>query len=72
MSRPRIEVGDYITFTAATRSDCKKARRKVTGIDHLGRPLVRYHGWSGFIVGAFPTDKIHKVEKMGAAPVRGK
>lgn len=49
--RPRhIAVGDSITFKAATRSHYKTATRKVVGVDHEGRPLVRYHGWSNFIV----------------------
>lgn len=58
-----IEIGDRITFTACTRSDNRKATRKVVGFDHLGRPEVRYHGWSNFVVGAFATDKIHSVTK---------
>jgi hypothetical protein len=49
--RPRkLNVGDSITFKAATRSDCKLATRKVVGIDEFGRPMVRYHGWSNFVV----------------------
>lgn len=49
--RPRkIAIGDSITFRAATRSHDRRASRKVVGIDHEGRPLVRYHGWSNFIV----------------------
>lgn len=48
--RPRARVGDYIVFKAATRHSYRKARRKVTGFDTLGRCLVRYAGWSDFIV----------------------
>ncbi len=49
--RPRkITIGDSITFKAATRSHSKMATRKVVGIDCLGNPLVRYHGWDKFVV----------------------
>lgn len=65
--RPRkIKVGDSITFKAATRSHYKQATRKVVGIDHQGRPLVRYHGWSDFIVEWSEVTAITKA-KGGAA-----
>lgn len=49
--RPRkIKVGDTITFKSATRSNFKRATRKVTRVDDQGRPQVRYHGYSDFIV----------------------
>lgn len=57
----RLAIGDYITFTVTTRDGRRKARRKVVGFDHLGRPEVRYHGWSNFVVGCFPGDIIHQV-----------
>lgn len=63
MSRRKIEVGDYITFTATTRDGRRKARRKVKAIGPGGYPEVGYFGYSNFIVGSFPGDKIHKVEK---------
>lgn len=50
MRRRKLAIGDSITFRAATRSHDRRATRKVVGIDHEGRPLVRYHGWSKFIV----------------------
>lgn len=46
----KIEVGDYISFKAATRDTYRKAKRRVKSIDELGRPLVGYAGWSHFIV----------------------
>jgi hypothetical protein len=46
----KFKVGDWLIFKAATRSSYTKARRKITGIDGWGRPLVTYHGWSGFVV----------------------
>ena len=45
-----IKVGDTITFRAVTRWASGKAKRKVLGFDNLGRPEVRYGGWSRFIV----------------------
>lgn len=50
MGKRKMEVGDVLTFKAATRFSYAKASRRITGFDHLGRPLVRYAGWSGFIV----------------------
>lgn len=50
MPRKRLKVGRTLVFKAATRSDYKKASRKIVGIDSFGRPLVRYHGWSNFVV----------------------
>lgn len=40
-TRKKMHVGDLLTFKAATRCDYKKATRKITGFDHLGRPLAR-------------------------------
>jgi len=48
--RKKMAVGDLLTFKAATRCSYRKATRKITGFDHYGRPLVRYAGWSDFIV----------------------
>lgn len=53
-----IKIGDYITFRAATRWSCAKARRKVNGFC-LGQPTVRYGGWDRFEV---RPDEILKVE----------
>lgn len=50
MTRKKMKVGDLLTFKAATRYSFKKATRVITGFDHYGRPLVRYSGWSDFIV----------------------
>lgn len=61
--RKRIEVGDRVTFTVTTRDGRRKATRKVVGFDHLGRPEVRFNGWSNFVLNVFPGDKIHSVEK---------
>jgi hypothetical protein len=49
-SKANFAVGDLLTFKAATRSHYHKATRVITGIDSYGRPLVSYHGWSGFVV----------------------
>jgi len=45
-----INVGDRITFKAATRSSHRKATRMVTGFTINGRPEVRYEGWADFVV----------------------
>jgi hypothetical protein len=45
-----MEVGDLLTFKAATRCSFRKATRKIRGFDHLGRPLVGYSGWADFTV----------------------
>ena len=50
MPRRKMNVGDLLTFKAATRYSFKKATRVIKGFDHLGRPLVGYAGWSDFIV----------------------
>jgi hypothetical protein len=50
MTKRKMRVGDLLTFKAATRCSYRKATRKITGFDHLGRPLVTYAGWNGFIV----------------------
>lgn len=63
MAKRQMKIGDYITFTVTTRDGRRKARRKVLDFDRHGRPEVRYEGWSRFVVGCFPTDKIHKVER---------
>lgn len=49
-TRKKMHVGDLLTFKAATRDSYRKATRKITGFDNYGRPLVRYAGWSDFIV----------------------
>lgn len=50
MTKRKIQVGDMLTFKAATRSHYRKATRPVRSIDEFGRPLVAYHGYSGFVV----------------------
>jgi len=44
-----INLGDRIRFRAATRHDYKTVERIVVGF-WAGRPKVRYHGWSDFVV----------------------
>lgn len=61
--RPKIEIGDRITFTVTTRDGRRKATRKVTGFSTRGHPEVTYNGWNFFEVGWAPNDKIHSVEK---------
>lgn len=48
--RRKMHVGDLLTFKSATRCSYRKATRKIVGFDHLGRPMVRYAGWSDFVV----------------------
>lgn len=50
MTKRKMQIGDLLTFKAATRYSFAKATRKIKGFDHLGRPLVKYAGWSEFIV----------------------
>ena len=61
MSELKMKIGDLLTFKAATRYSFKKATRKIVGFDHHGRPLVRYAGWSQFIV---RPDEIISVERI--------
>ena len=44
-----IQIGDRITFRAATRWSDKPATRVVNGFI-AGNPTVRYGGWAQFIV----------------------
>ena len=46
----KMRIGDLLTFKAATRYSFAKATRVIVGFDHLGRPEVRYAGWSNFVV----------------------
>jgi len=50
MTKRKMQVGDLLTFKAATRCSYRKATRIITGFDSFGRPLVRYAGWTDFIV----------------------
>lgn len=61
--RKKMHVGDLLTFKAATRYSYRKATRVITGFDSYGRPLVRYEGWSGFIV---QPKEIISVQRKGA------
>ena len=45
-----MKVGDQVKFKAATRWGCKTVTRKIIAIDEIGRPLVRYGGYSDFVV----------------------
>ncbi len=60
MRPKKLKIGDSITFKAATRSHFKQATRKVVGIDALGRPQVRYHGWHNFIVHWSEISSVHR------------
>lgn len=60
----KLAIGDSITFKAATRSDFKRVRRKVVGIDAAGRPMVRYHGWSDFVVRWDEVQEIHRAAQI--------
>ena len=46
----QLEIGDSITFRAVTRWSSAVATRVITGFSRDGRPLVRYGGWSDFMV----------------------
>ena len=48
--RDAMREGDFLIFKSATRAGCKKAKRRITGIDRQGRPLVTFNGWRGFVV----------------------
>ena len=52
MKTNKIEIGDKITFRAATRWNCGKVTRVVNGFyDSKNKiPTVRYGGWSDFVV----------------------
>ena len=54
-----IKIGDKITFRPLTRWGAPLLTRLVNGFDSLGRPTVRYNGWSDFIV---KWDEIIKVQ----------
>jgi hypothetical protein len=56
-----MRIGDLLTFKALTRYSFRKATRKITGFDHYGRPLVRYAGWTNFIV---QPEEIISVERL--------
>lgn len=45
-----MQIGDLLTFKAATRSHYRKATRPIRGFDKLGRPMVAYHGYRDFVV----------------------
>jgi len=63
MRRVKLNIGDRITFKAATRDSYKKITRVVTGFWSNGCPTVRAHGWSDFVVrwneisAVLPTEK---------------
>lgn len=61
MRKKKMRIGDLLTFKAATRCHYRKATRIITGFDSYGRPLVRYAGWSGFIV---QPNEIISVERL--------
>jgi hypothetical protein len=50
MAKRKMQIGDLLTFKAATRCSYRKATRKIRGFDSYGRPMVGYEGWSNFIV----------------------
>lgn len=59
----KMNVGDLLTFKAATRCSYRKATRVITGFDSFGRPQVRYEGWHDFIV---QPREIISVQRKGA------
>lgn len=48
--KPKIKVGDKITFKAMTMYSSRKATRVVREIDSTGRPLVHFDYWTNFQV----------------------
>ena len=56
----KIEIGDKLTFRSVTRSDNRKATRKVNGF-YCGSdmPTVQYHGWSHFVVKGYEILKVN-------------
>lgn len=58
----KIKRGDRIKFKAATRSDFKSVWRVVNGFWLDGRPTVRYHGYSNFVVSASEIQEVAKAE----------
>lgn len=71
MSRQRIPmphrdytIGSTIRFRSATRWSYKAVNRKVIGFDG-DRPLVRFGGWSDFVV--LPEEVLAVVAQTGAA-----
>lgn len=50
MRKTKLEIGDRITFKAATRASFAKLTRVVNGFWVDGRPTVRAHGYGEFIV----------------------
>lgn len=50
MRRPKLLVGDRITFKAATRAGAPTLTRVVNGFHCTGEPTVRAHGYSDFVV----------------------
>ena len=56
----KIEIGDRITFRAATRDGNRKMTRVVNGFWLDGTmPTVRAHGWSNFIVRLHEIIEVH-------------
>lgn len=53
-----IEVGDRITFRSVTRHSDKPVTRVVNGFFD-GKPTVRFHGWSEFIVHRHEVIEVH-------------
>ena len=45
-----LQIGDRIRFRAVTRWSDRPAIRVIRGFDRYNRPLVRFGGWSDFIV----------------------
>lgn len=63
MSR-NLKIGDRIRFRAVTRWSDRPATRIIRGFDRNNRPVVRFGGWSDFIV---ERSEILEVVSGGAA-----
>lgn len=58
----KIEVGDTITFRAITRWSGSQATRKVKEVGPRGMSfMVRYGGWSHFVVARHEVIKVNGV-----------
>ncbi len=59
----KIYIGDRITFKSACRWGHNTVTRVVIALDELHRPLVRYGGWSDFMVLPKEIKKVQRSKK---------
>lgn len=59
MRRRKLNIGDRITFKAATRAGNPKLRRVVNGFWIDGSPMVRAHGCADFVVHWHEISAVH-------------